>query len=314
MKGRILSGIVLGSGSPEEAKVDAYDLLLGLTNNRLLYAATTSRILLKNDRLKLLLGDAKSVGDVLERKYNHTVELIEQIAKQHSLDFALAKTLRPYPYISSDIDMVISQEQKNEWIRLLENGNWIIFGHEEFLKKRLWQLTAMHPKYTKIDITIRFGWQDKQYFDDSFILEGAKNGLLSEISDFAVNIGATAFKRMYVTYLDYLYYRRYIYSEEYLGPVRQQSQKYGWSEAFGNVSQFIASLSDNDMYPVLFPRSVWQVIFTEKIRQGNFSLNYFSYFCLSRLRYSLDRTRLPYLVYWYKPKKFRYLQRYSIPI
>ncbi len=259
-----------------------------LVNNRLLYYAS-----LHNDRFQA----ERLVGDALLKKDKKTKDAIGDIARKFKLRYAIAKQNDRMPVIHSDIDLVIRENDADRWIELFKREGFSVRGHDEFLKKRQWQYTVERDGYTKIDLTIRFGWQNRQYFDDAFIWERAANGRLDKTADFAVTIGAILFKRLYITYAEYLSIKPLLTRKNH-DEIRRQAQKFGWTDCFDVFWEYASGLSDVSDFPALLGICSVGRIMREQLRNGAFSLNYYLYFVLSRLRYAIDRRHLPYMVDW----------------
>ena len=305
----ILYKLITGGKVEKRATVDFFEFLINTSQNRLLYWFSQKFRDIFDEKTNAFLKEVYLWGKQKKDELNKTLNLIENISKEKKLEYIIAKQDRTFPYVGSDIDLLVKKEDLNEWLAAFKNADYTAFSHKEFFKEKVRQKTLIRDNYYKIDLTTQFYWQEKFYFDLEFLWNNyhKKNHRLNKEADFLVNFTTIIFKRMSFNLLDYWYLKELIRKDLGWKLIEDQVKKYHWFNAYKKTLAFLSTIDPvNDSFPVMFPSQLYLTIFWEKLKNREFSINYFSYFVLARLRYFLlNKRHLPFHVYWYPYKDLK---------
>lgn len=296
--------LLLDGGDLDIDDVDLFKFMVFLAQNRLLYWFVLHYETHFDGKVRELLSHIATKGKLRSREFDKTVGLINAISVRHDLKYAITKKKRDYPYISCDVDLLVSSQQYEDWIDAFRNEGFSIGGHGLLFVENHQQNILRKDLFYKIDITTQFDWQGSHYFDTEFLWDNCndKDHELSAEAEFLVNLGAIAFKRMSLSLIDCLYLGNVLRNGNLkLHVIEDQASKYGWEKSYRKVVNFILSADPNRHdFPRLFPSDIYLEIFYEKLMHGKLSLNYILYFVLARLRYYiLGKKHVPFHVYWY---------------
>lgn len=268
---------------------------LWLSHNRLLYWYASGQ------KQNQQYHDIHLTGRKILSEFNRTLTEIRSISRG-KIRYVIAKYKRPLPYIPSDIDLLVQANQFEMWGKSFRDRGFEVEDHPEFLKSRVAQKTVRKTNRVKIDLTRDFCWQNGKYFSAGFLWnpKSVKNHALGDEAEFGVTLGSIIFKRMHFNLLDYIYLI-HLLRQIKTDKLYDQAVKYGWSRSLKATIGFLESIDPvNATFPLLFPPGLVRQIFLEKIKQGGFSLNYFTYYVLATLRYKISNRYLPYHVFWTK--------------
>ncbi len=304
----ILYKLVTKDTREKKVSVLFFDFLINACQNRLLYWFSKNYRNSFDEDVDRFLNQISSVGDQKINKLNKTLDLIQSISQEGNLNYIIAKYDRTLPYISSDIDLLIEEEDMDTWATAFRKREFLVTEHKEFLKEKIYQKTVYKKDYYKIDLTVQFCWQNKLYFSPEFFWKDYdyKKHRLSNEADFLVNLATLIFKRMHFNILDYMYLSSLMNKNLNWNQIEDQVRRFRWQELYKKMLDFLRFIDpEKEKFPKLFPLTLCFTIFKENLSNREFSINSFLYFALSRLRYYINGEYLPYHVYWYPLKNLK---------
>jgi hypothetical protein len=318
MNSLFLYQLASGQRRRKKTEVDAADFLINSCQNRLLYWFSLKKRKKFNQKVHKLIEDIALAGEKEKRKLRQTIKLIDKISKENNLDYILAKLDRTLPYISCDLDLLVFEKDVDSWLDVLKNEGYRVRSHKTFLRGHAEHKSLTRAGFYKIDLTTQFDWQKKIYFDLNFLWSGydKKTHRMGKEADFLVNLATIIFKRMSFNLLDYLYLKKLENQGLNWRVIRDQVGRHRWSKAYQKAFSLYSSLNPEvDDFPKPFPLKIYLAIFREKVKNKEFSLNFFVYISLARLRHYFFRKKyLPYHVFWYPYEKLNKIKKEKIKI
>ncbi len=277
------------------------------SGNRVLYQIVEN--LLKNyaepveTRLTASLQDLQRIIKAAEKEIEKTQKTLDFV-KENLPDSLLVKTYKFIPYITNDLDILVSSKKELEGFKKENHPG----------KQDKYQKNYFRDDMLRIDLHEDFYWQGFKFVDVERVFEntqiveyfGRQVTIPSYTFEFLLNCAHILFEKRYVTLLDFYYLKKLLKEGKVdFGLVGEQTKKYGWSSALNLLLKEVKEIEDamgkSFSFPVFLSARKIAKIYGEKCWfDRKLPLVDILYYAFARIRGKLGiKTRYPYYLHWF---------------
>lgn len=281
------------------------------SGNRVLYQIVEN--LLKNyaepveTRLTASLQDLQRIIKAAEKEIEKTQKTLDFV-KANLPDSILVKTYKFIPYITNDLDILVSSTQELEGFQKKHHPG----------KQDKFQKNYLRDDLLRIDLHEDFYWQGFKFVDVEKVFEHTQTvkyfGRWVRIPEFTfeflLNCAHILFEKRYITLLDFYYLKKLVDEEEVdWETVKEQTAKYGWSSALDILLKEIKEIEDavgkSFSFPIfLSTRKIAKIYWEKCWFEKKIPLFDILYYAFARTRGWLGiKTRYPYYLHWFDFEK-----------
>jgi hypothetical protein len=274
----LLGTIVKDFSSLEKSdykRVDWEKCLVSSSGNKLLYFFTKSLLdkgVWLPDKVEIILREVLFHGEKLLAEMKKAIELIQHKLTSEGITFLFFKTKKNYPYIFSDIDLLVKEE---DFIRtrqiLTEEKSFVksnlgiinekdIMGEDKvsfrvggYPAANLWQKWTKQSGPIKIDIHRKSSWGGRILFDDDLIWKGIRQDEICAVKCSLPNrevellsvVASLLFDRRSIPLLEFLNLKDLIKKGLDWDILFAQVKKYHWEKEFVYFLKTLDELNKN---------------------------------------------------------------------
>ena len=191
----------------------------------------------------------------LKIAYNRTIKLISYILQEVGVDYTFIKTFREYPYVNTDVNVVIrSQDYWDVQEAFLQLG-WFPLHFIQRMKERIFErgkcklIPPSTERYAELHLYPSGTWHGMTYLTTEWIFEHSKAELFEgfevittdTLSDLLINYGHCIFERFRLT-LGELYHNQILRKRlqgDGIIQARKVACSMGWERGFKTVDDVI---------------------------------------------------------------------------
>ena len=282
-------------------------LLKIFSGNRLLYHLS---LILRRDYAGSLSTsfrvDLDRILKVAGKKVEKTERTLDYIAERLSASL-LVKTYKFIPYITYDLDILVSSKKQLEGFRKEQHPG----------KQDKFQKNYFHKDFLRIDLHEDFYWQGFKFVDVEKVFEktqtvtyfGQQVTIPSYTFEFLLNCAHILFEKRYITFQDFYYLKKLVDEEKIdWSVIKKQTEKYGWSSALGLLLKEIKGVKEvkeGISFPIfLSARKIAKIYWEKCLFDKKLPLVDMLYYAFARTRGKLGiKTRYPYYLHWFAFEK-----------
>ena len=247
--------------------------------------------------------DLEVVIEAAEKEIEKTQRTLDFV-KENLPDAILVKTYKFIPYITYDLDILVRSRKELEGFQKENHPG----------KQDKFQKNYLRDDLLRIDLHTDFFWQGFKFVDVEKVFENAQTveyfgrqvTIPSYTFEFLLNCAHILFEKRYITLQDFHYLKKLLKEGKVdFGPVKEQTEKYGWSSALDLLLKEIKDIKDGTgrerSFPVFLSMGQIAKIYWEKCRfEKKVPLFDIFYYAFARTRGKLGiKTRYPYYLHWF---------------
>lgn|GEM_PF-1237392 len=254
--------------------------------------------------------DLKAIIKTAEEKIRKTQKTLDYVA-ENLPEAILVKTYKFIPYITNDLDILVSSKKQLEGFRKERHPG----------KQDKFQKNYFRDDLLRIDLHENFYWQGFKFVDVEKVFEntqvveyfGREVRIPSYTFEFLLNCAHILFEKRYITLLDFWYLNKLLKEGKVdFGLVKGQTEKYGWSSALetllkelkeieDSAEKMLKQKGDRERFPIFLSWGEILGIYWEKCWfDKKLPLFDILYYAFARIRGRLGiKTRYPYYLHWF---------------
>ncbi len=274
------------------------------SGNRVLYRI--AKILVETR----LIASLQKIIETAEKEIEKTQKTLD-LVKTNLPNSLLVKTYKFIPYITNDLDILVSSKKELEGFRKEQHPG----------KQDKYQKNYFRDNLLRIDLHEDFYWQGFKFVDvekvfkDTQTVEyfGREVRIPSYTFEFLINCAHILFEKRYITLLDFWYLQKLLKEEKVdFGLVKEQTEKYGWSSSLDLLLKEIKEVEDGagkmlkqkekrEPFPIFLSwREILGVYWEKCWFEKKIPLFDILYYIFARTRGRLGiKTRYPYYLHWF---------------
>ncbi len=252
-------------------------------------------------------GHAPSLREIIktaEKEIEKTQKTLDFV-KENLPDSLLVKTYKFIPYITNDLDILVSSKQELEGFQEKHHPG----------KQDKFQKNYFREDLLRIDLHEDFYWQGFKFVDVEKVFEntqiveyfGREVRIPSYTFEFILNCAHILFEKRYITLQDFHYLKKLIDEEKIdWKVVEAQAKKYGWWGSLNLLHRKMAKQEEKwEPFPLFLSWREILGIYWEKCRfEKKVPLFDILYYVFARARGKLGiKTRYPYYLHWFNFEK-----------
>lgn len=250
---------------------------------------------------RLQLQEVLAAAEKEIKKTQRTLDFV----KENLPDSILVKTYKFIPYITHDLDILVSSKEELEGFRREHHPG----------KQDKFQKNYFRDDLLRIDLHEDFYWQGFKFVDVKKVFESTQTveyfdrevTIPSYTFEFLLNCAHILFEKRYITLQDFWYLKKLVDEEKVdWDVVEEQAKKYGW---FGSLKILLDEIGriekQNPPFPVfLSAKNIAKIYWEKCLFDKKFPLDDMLYYTFARLRGRLGiKTRYPYYLHWFDFEK-----------
>ncbi len=270
------------------------------SGNRVLYSVV--RTLSKSVETQHA-ASLRKIIEFAEKKIRKTQKTLDFV-QENLPDAILVKTYKFIPYITNDLDILVSSKQELEGFQKEHHPG----------KQDKFQKNYFRDDFLRLDLHEDFFWQGFKFVDVERVFEntqtveyfGREVKIPSFTFEFLLNSAHILFEKRYITLQDFYYLKKLIDEEKVdWKVVREQTRKYGWSASLDILLKEVKDLNNGmekgASFPVFLSAKQIAKIYWEKcLFDKKFPFIDMLYYGFARARARLGiKTRYPYYLHWF---------------
>jgi len=259
--------------------IDWERCLISASQNKLLYSFS-KRLLERKfslpEKVEITLREILSQGERLLWEMKEVIRLIQSSLTKERIAFLFFKTKKNYPYILSDIDLLVKEKDFTRACQALEREKSFaksrlgvvserdIMGEDkvsfrvgDYFPQNLWQRWTKQAGPIKVDIHRKPAWGGKVLFDGGLIWKdireteicGVKCSIPSKEMEALATVASLIFDRRSIPLLEFLNLKELIKEEIDRDLLLGQARKYNWER---ELLYFLRTL--DELNKKLFPK------------------------------------------------------------
>lgn len=239
-----------------------------------------------------------------------TLKLLTNVFEKAGLDFLVVKTIKEFPYVFNDIDILVRAEEYKKACKVLGKQGGVVRPYEP---KR--QADICLEGYTNVDLHRGFHWQNSEYLDLDFVwrkpqkrrYQGVEFPVPSDSVRWALVVLNILFERYYISFSDFFFLKRGLVKID-AQKVISQAKKYNWDEALGGFLEILGGLEGHERFPYILPSRYMLGVFWEGLRR-KYSIKLFqmAYYTFAKIRFHLTKGRkVPVYGDWFNFERLRW--------
>ena len=234
----LIGSKIYGKALPTEClnikRVDFTKLLDLALKNDILYCVAHEVLNLFQKELsphqKILLQKIEYIGNIGLKNLHNTLRLLKSYMSQ---DYLVIKTYKVYPYLPSDVDILV--DDFNQAVKdLMYAGMNVAYYFEKF-----GEAVFRKSGYTQVHLHKNISWHNSKFMDSQFawrepkevVLTGVKIRIPSNEVELLTHIAHINFELLYITLSDLVYLSKLMHQVDW-SIMLHQVRRYGWSNTF----------------------------------------------------------------------------------